>query len=56
MSHYEETGEEIVNAFNLGDLNACVIGVGTGGTIVGVAQKIKEKMPNCKVIFNLKNL
>lgn len=26
-----------------------VMGAGTGGTITGVARKIKEKLPNCKV-------
>ena len=26
-----------------------VMGAGTGGTITGIARKIKEKLPNCKV-------
>lgn len=26
-----------------------VIGAGTGGTITGIARKIKEKLPKCKV-------
>ena len=27
-----------------------VMGVGTGGTITGVSQKLKEKIPNIKII------
>ena len=30
-----------------------VIGAGTGGTVTGIARKIKEKLPNCKVYFLL---
>ncbi len=26
-----------------------VMGAGTGGTVTGIARKIKEKLPNCKV-------
>lgn len=26
------------------------IGVGTGGTITGVSRRIKEVLPNCKVV------
>ena len=32
-----------------------VLGAGTGGTITGVARKIKEKCPNAKVYFFLKS-
>ena len=31
-----------------------VLGAGTGGTITGVARKLKEKCPNVKVINILK--
>lgn len=27
-----------------------VIGAGTGGSINGISQKVKEKIPNCKTI------
>jgi cysteine synthase len=30
-------------------LDAIVIGTGTGGTLSGIAKKIREKMPKCKV-------
>jgi len=47
--HYETTAQEIID--DMGDnLAMVVIGVGTGGTITGVAKKIKEKMPQVKII------
>lgn len=46
--HYETTAEEIYE--DLSDLDYLVAGVGTGGTIVGVAKKLKEKNKNIKVI------
>jgi len=33
----------------LGKLDMLVSGAGTGGTISGLARKIKEKCPSCKV-------
>lgn len=33
-----------------GKLDMVVIGAGTGGTVTGIARKIKEKIPNCKVL------
>lgn len=46
--HYETTAEEIYE--DLSDVDYVVGGVGTGGTIVGVARKLKEKNKNIKVI------
>ena len=46
--HYETTAEEIYE--DLSDLDYVVAGVGTGGTIVGVAKKLKEKNKNIKAI------
>jgi len=48
-AHYEGTAEEILADFGT-DLDMCVMGVGTGGTITGVAKKLKEKIPSIKII------
>lgn len=40
MIHYETTGQEIIHQLN--DLDIFAAGVGTGGTLVGVAKRIKE--------------
>ena len=40
--HYDNTAQEILDDFD-NDLDMVAMGVGTGGTITGVAQKIKEK-------------
>jgi len=48
-AHYEGTAEEILAEFGT-DLDMCVMGVGTGGTITGVAKKLKEKIPSIKTI------
>ncbi|MEZ4651599.1 MAG: cystathionine beta-synthase [Candidatus Eisenbacteria bacterium] len=47
--HYERTGQEILDDLN-GNVDMIVIGAGTGGTISGVARKIKEECPNCIVV------
>ncbi len=55
-AHYEFTAEEILKDFageNNQDLNKLamvVMGAGTGGTITGVARKLKEKLPGIKII------
>lgn len=48
QKHYETTAEEIYE--DLSDVDYVVGGVGTGGTIVGVARKLKEKNKNIKVV------
>ncbi|MEQ9811019.1 cysteine synthase A [Streptococcus jiangjianxini] len=40
--HEEQTGQEIINAFGETGLDAFVSGVGTGGTITGVANALKK--------------
>ncbi len=48
-AHYFGTAEEIIN--DLGDsLNMIVAGVGTGGTITGIARRIKEFNPTIQII------
>jgi len=48
-AHYEGTGAEILRDFGQ-DLHMVVMGVGTGGTITGVARKLKEEIPHIKVV------
>ncbi len=49
LAHYEGTAEEIIEQTD-GQLDYFVAGAGTGGTITGVAKKLKEKLPNVKVV------
>jgi cysteine synthase len=46
--HRKTTAEEIWNDTN-GQLDAFVAGVGTGGTVTGVGQVLKPRLPNLKV-------
>jgi len=48
-AHYEGTAEEIWDEFG-SDLDMIVIGVGTGGSITGIAKKLKEKNPNIQIV------
>ena len=48
-AHYNGTAEEIIKDFK-GNLDMVVISVGTGGTITGVAKRLKEEIPNIKIV------
>lgn len=48
-AHYYGTAEEIIKDFN-NNLDMVVISVGTGGTITGIAKRLKEEMPAIKII------
>ncbi|KAJ1973363.1 cystathionine beta-synthase [Dimargaris xerosporica] len=49
VAHYDATAEEILDACD-GRIDMLVAGAGTGGTISGIARKIKERAPNCTVV------
>jgi cysteine synthase A len=47
--HYETTGQELWEQTN-GEIDVFVAGVGTGGTVSGVAKALKEKNPNIRIV------
>ena len=49
IAHYEGTAQEILDSLNK-DISMIVAGVGTGGTITGIAKKMKEVNPDIKII------
>ncbi len=48
-AHYMTTAEEILEDLN-GKVDMVVMGAGTGGTISGVAKRIKEACPNAVIV------
>ncbi len=50
LAHYETTAEEILHDFPYEKIDYLVAGIGTGGTIMGNARRLKEVYPHIKVI------
>jgi cysteine synthase B len=50
LAHYETTAVEIINDFPYDKIDVLVAGIGTGGTLMGVARRLREKYPNVRVI------
>lgn len=48
LAHYISTGEEILSQLERTDI--FVAGVGTGGTLIGTARRLKEANPSCKIV------
>merc|ERR1712085_26681 len=49
LAHYDGTAEEIVEQTK-GKLDYMIMSAGTGGTISGTAKKLKEKIPDVKIV------
>lgn len=49
LAHQESTALEIIEDFN-DDIDYFVAGIGTCGTITGIARVLKEKYPNIKIV------
>src|ERR671937_1152448 len=49
-AHRRTTGPEILESLGGQRLDAFVAGVGTGGTLTGVGEVLKEKMPGVRVV------
>lgn len=49
LAHYDTTAEEILEQCG-GNVDMVVMGAGTGGTASGVARKLKEHLPNVKIV------
>jgi len=47
-AHYVSTGEELIE--QLDRIDVFVSGVGTAGTLMGVAKKLREKFPDCEIV------
>jgi len=48
-AHYDQTAEEILDQMD-GKLDMLVATAGTGGTVAGLACKLKEKCPDCTIV------
>ena len=51
QAHYKQTGPEIFKQLETKKIpDALILGTGTGGTIMGIGQYLKEKWPDLKII------
>lgn len=50
IAHYTGTGKEIIEQIEEPVIDFFVAGIGTGGTITGIANRLKEKYPDIKII------
>ncbi len=49
VAHFEGTGQEIIDDME-GSIDMVVMGVGTGGTLTGIAKKIKQHNPQSLIV------
>ncbi len=50
LAHYETTGVEILQDNPYPRIDYLIVGIGTGGTLMGIARRLKETYPDIKVI------
>jgi cysteine synthase len=50
LAHYETTAVEIMDDFPYDRVDALIAGIGTGGTIVGIGRRLREKLPGLPII------
>jgi cysteine synthase len=50
LAHYETTAVEIISDFSYDKIDFLIAGIGTGGTLIGIARRLREKYPRVKVI------
>jgi len=49
LAHYEGTAEEIIEQTG-GKLDYMIMSAGTGGTVTGIAKKLKEQIPGVQIV------
>jgi cystathionine beta-synthase len=49
LAHYDGTAEELLFQCD-GKIDVLVASAGTGGTITGIARKLKEKLPHIRIV------
>jgi len=50
LAHFETTAVEILDDFPYDRIDAVIAGIGTGGTIVGIGRRLKERYPDIRII------
>jgi len=50
LAHYETTAAEIISDFPYDRIDALVVGIGTGGTLMGTTRRLREVYPDIKAI------
>jgi cysteine synthase B len=50
LAHYETTGVEVLEDNPYDRIDYLIAGIGTGGTLMGITRRLKERYPDMKVI------
>lgn len=49
VAHYDTTAEELLEQTD-GHIDVLVVSAGTGGTLTGIGRKLKDRLPNVKIV------